>query len=104
MWISLMGHHVIEADSAEAALEMMRSVPVHVAVCDILMPRHDGIWLIDELRREHPSTAIVIATGIDELDPAVTRRPGVAAYVVKPFDPETFTIALKVALTMSREP
>jgi DNA-binding NtrC family response regulator len=99
-WISSMGHHVIEADSAEAALRVMQSVPVHVAVCDILMPRQDGLWLIDELRRDYPSTAIVIATGLDELDPAVTLRPGVAAYVMKPFDPEAFTIALKVALAM----
>lgn len=99
-WISLMGHHVIEADSADAALEVMRSVPVHVAVCDILMPRRDGIWLIGELQRDYSSTAIVIATGLDEMDPAVTLGPGVAAYVVKPFDPGTVAIALKVALTM----
>lgn len=99
-WVSALGHYVIAADSADAALEVVRSVPVHVAICDILMPHHDGLWLISELRRHHPSTAIVIATGLAEMDPAVTLGAGIAAYIVKPFNSETFAIALNVALAM----
>jgi FixJ family two-component response regulator len=49
------------------------------------MPGHDGVWLLDRIRAEHPGVAVVVATGLMEMDPLVTLRPGVVGYIVKPF-------------------
>src|SRR5258706_16003283 len=94
-WVADMGYAVQAADSAEKALEIMRDIEVDVALCDVRMPGHDGIWLIDQMRRLHPATAIVLATGLLEMDPMVTLRPGVVGYIVKPFNREDLEQVVK---------
>ena len=38
--------------------------------------------------RFHPSIAVVLVTGLLELDPMVKLRPGVVGYIMKPFNRE----------------
>jgi len=101
-WVADMGYAVQAADGAEKALEVMRDIEVDVALCDVRMPGHDGIWLIDQMRRLHPDTAIVLATGLLEMDPMVTLRPGVVGYVVKPFEREALTEVVKRGMAERR--
>ena len=49
-WVRLLGFHVMTARGAVEALALMRDRPAQVAFCDIVMPGHDGVWLIDQLR------------------------------------------------------
>jgi ActR/RegA family two-component response regulator len=49
---------------------------------------------IEQLRELFPRTAVVIATGLTKMDPAVTLAPCVAAYLVKPFDFDDVASAL----------
>jgi CheY-like chemotaxis protein len=93
-WIRHLGFHVMTALNAEEALASMRAHPADVVFCDIVMPGRNGIWLMDQLRREFPGTAIVIATGLAKMDPAVTLAPTVTAYLVKPFDLDEIAGAL----------
>lgn len=85
-WGVDLGHQVQTAANAEEAMAIMRGGIVDVAVCDVRMPGRDGVWLVDQIRRNYPYTSIVMATGLTELDPMVTLRPGVVGYIVKPFD------------------
>jgi len=87
-WVSEMGYTVKAAADADTALTMMRECPIDVALCDIRMPGHDGIWLLEQVCRFYPEIAIVLATGLMEMDPMVTLRPGVVGYIVKPFNRE----------------
>jgi len=94
-----MGCVVHEAADADEALKVMKSAPPHMALVDIRMPGHDGVWLIERMATLYPATAIVIATGVRDLDPHLTLRPGVSGYVVKPFVVEDVRKAVKHALT-----
>ena len=93
-WIRHLGFHVMTALSAQQALSLMRAHPAEVVFCDIVMPGRNGIWLIDQLRQQFPGTAVVIATGLTKMDPAVTLAPSVTAYLVKPFDLDAVASAL----------
>ena len=101
-WLRSLGYRAEEAGDADTALEMMRKRQVNIALCDICMPGHDGVWLVDQLRRYFPDTAIVIVTGLSQMDPSVTLGPGVAAYIVKPFEYDTFATAIEQALALPR--
>jgi DNA-binding NtrC family response regulator len=101
-WVADMGYAVKAADSADRALEIMRESDVDVALCDIRMPGHDGIWLLDQMRRSHPDIAVVLATGLIEMDPMVTLRPGVVGYIVKPFSREELTKVVKRGMSERR--
>lgn len=85
-WVADMGYAVQAAADADSALDIMREHQVDVALVDVRMPGHDGIWLLDQVRRLFPETAMVLATGLLEMDPMVTLRPGVVGYIVKPFN------------------
>jgi putative nucleotidyltransferase with HDIG domain len=51
------------------------------------MPGHDGLWLAAQLRREHPDTAVIIATGLNDVSAVVeSLRQGVVDYLTKPFE------------------
>ena len=99
-----MGCTVHVAADADSALAVMKSTPTHMALVDIRMPGHDGIWLIERISRLYPAMAIVIATGVIDLDPHLTLRPGVVGYVVKPFVAEDIKKAVKHALASSGFP
>ena len=87
--IAPLGFAVEIALDADAALESMRTHPAQVALVDIRMPGHNGVWLIERMEKDYPSTAIVIVTGIRDLDARVTLRPGVVGYLTKPFKSAT---------------
>lgn len=92
------GHDVVEADSADAALRMMAQHRAGVVFTDIQMPGHDGRWLTVELRKRYPLTAIVLATSVTDLEPAITLRFGVLSYLLKPFNSDAVAEALQLAL------
>jgi CheY-like chemotaxis protein len=92
-----LGHRVEEASSAVDALEQLKTGPVDLALCDVLMPRHDGIWLTDQILARHPRVPVALATGLMEMDPTVTLRPGVVGYVVKPFKRQAIVDLLATA-------
>ena len=86
-WLESRGYAVAVAPGADQALELLAAAPTAVALCDLRMPGHDGLWLADQLRREHPDTAVIIATGLNDVGSAVeSLRQGVVDYLTKPFE------------------
>jgi DNA-binding NtrC family response regulator len=85
-WLDDAGHDTRDADDALAALDVLRTTRIDVVICDIGMPGPSGVWLIERITEAHPETAIIVATGLSEMDPAITLRPGVRHYLTKPFN------------------
>jgi putative nucleotidyltransferase with HDIG domain len=84
-WLLSGGYSVTSAESADAALGMMETAPAAVALCDIRMPGHDGLWLADRIRHLFPETAVIMATGVQDVGAAVdSLRQGVVDYLTKP--------------------
>jgi DNA-binding NtrC family response regulator len=88
-WLKSRGYSVTVAPGADQALEVMATTPTAVALCDLRMPGRDGLWLADQLRREHPDTAVIIATAASDVGSAVeSLGQGVVDYLTKPFERE----------------
>jgi DNA-binding NtrC family response regulator len=87
------GHRITEAgDGAEATALTSDSV-FDVAICDVRLPKVDGLTLFRHLRRESPGTAVILMTAYATIQDAVTAlREGAFDYVTKPFDCEEFTL------------
>jgi len=103
-WVEGAGHEVREAESAEAALRAVETQLPRVVFSDIQMPGRDGLWLTAELRRRHPATAVVLATGVSTVAPRISMQAGVIAYLVKPFSKASVMEALSLALDWQPEP
>jgi len=84
-WLSASGYAVHTAGTADEALNRVRSDAPAVALCDIRMPGHDGHWLASNIRHDAPETAVIMASGVQELDVASGLRQGIVDYLTKPF-------------------
>ena len=79
------GYGVRHADSADAALQMMRGDDLPLVLCDMKMPEHDGLWLLDQVLQRHPYAAVVMLTGYGDTESAVDcLKRGAADYLLKP--------------------
>jgi putative nucleotidyltransferase with HDIG domain len=86
-WLESRGYSVAVAPDADQALEVLAAARPAVALCDLRMPGHDGLWLAGQLRREYPDTAVIIATGLNDVSAVVeSLRQGVVDYLTKPFE------------------
>src|SRR6266704_1823348 len=97
------GYTVLEAPSAEAALDMATrySGTIHLLLTDVVMPGLNGRELANRLAALRPDARVIFMSGYT--DDAVTRHgvlePG-SAYVQKPFTPDA--IARKVREVLDR--
>jgi CheY-like chemotaxis protein len=96
--VSGAGHTVTEAPDADAALRALETREANVALCDVRMPGHDGLWLVDEIRRRFPAVGLLFVTAETRLPPASTLKEGVVAHVLKPFNKDAVLAAIGKAL------
>src|SRR5258706_3841369 len=66
-WAASLGMHPTTAGNADEALETLRGTDPELAVIDVVMPGKNGLWLANQLRRDHPHTALVLATAHTDL-------------------------------------
>lgn len=98
---SLSGQYACEFAGSveEARRKLSEHGAFQLALCDIQMPNESGLVLVDEIARDHPDTAIVLVTGVD--DHEVARQAfemGAQGYLVKPFWPGQLLITAMNAL------
>jgi CheY-like chemotaxis protein len=98
-------YSTLEAENGDEAIKVLRREMTNVAVilCDIRMPKVDGIECIDYLRREAPSIPIVVVTAYPDSELAVDlMKKGVKDYLVKPVDKEKLVSTVKKLVAAGR--
>src|SRR5436305_7437751 len=93
-WVSSLGLRAQTAANADEALATLREEHYDLAVIDVMMPGHDGLWLAAQLQRDHPHTAVVIATAYTELLGGRESNRPIADMLIKPFQRERFALAV----------
>jgi len=94
-WATALGLSARTAANADEAIAMLRTKRCDLAVIDVRMPGRDGLWLAGELRRDHPDTAVVLATAHTSLLDGEHSGPPIADLLIKPFARERFAIAVE---------
>ncbi|KPP80704.1 MAG: two component signal transduction system OmpR family response regulator [Oceanicaulis sp. HLUCCA04] len=80
------GHVCDAAHDGEDGLEMARDGQYDVLVVDRMMPRRDGLSVIETLRAEGMATPILILSALGEVDDRVDGlKSGADDYLVKPY-------------------
>jgi putative nucleotidyltransferase with HDIG domain len=94
-WVTALGLNASTAATADEALFTLRGGRYDLAVVDVQMPGHDGLWLATEMHRDHPCTAVIIATAYTDLLGRDGPQPDIADLLVKPFQRDRFALALE---------
>jgi two-component system OmpR family response regulator len=80
------GFAVDQCADGEEALLMARSVPYDAAVVDIMLPKLDGLSLVQKLRKENFSIPVIILSAKATVDDRVRGlQAGGDDYLTKPF-------------------
>jgi len=93
------GYHLLTADSGERAIELFGQHRADLVICDLKMPRMNGITTISRLREQAPGLPIVMLTGY--LTPQTIEQCtelGGVELLRKPFLFRELSKAVKVAL------
>ena len=92
---------VIEAETANSALALMRSEPPDVVVLDLGLPDMDGIDLISLIRETSHVPIVVLSSRSDERIKVEALLRGADDYVTKPFGMDELVARLRTALRHS---
>ncbi|GJL79237.1 MAG: hypothetical protein NPINA01_22260 [Nitrospinaceae bacterium] len=87
------GFNVLEAENGEVGIAILRTgdnmINVGLILCDIRMPKVNGVECVDFLKREAPGIPVVMVTGYPDTEMATSfLKKGVKDYLVKPVEKE----------------
>lgn len=93
------GHKVEEAQDGEEALKMFATKSYDVVLCDIKMPKMDGIEFLVKAGELNPDVPIIMISGHGTIETAVDAvKKGAFDYVSKPPDLNRMLITIRNAL------
>src|SRR3954466_4922945 len=81
-----LGFSCAEAESAEAALEVLQTDAPDLVLADLMMPTMSGIDFLESAKKAHSHVEIAIMTGHGSIEAAVrAMRAGAYDFITKPF-------------------
>ncbi|WP_108801588.1 sigma-54 dependent transcriptional regulator [Aquimarina sp. Aq107] len=80
-------YEVFEAEDGLVGIEKIKSEDFDLVLCDIKMPKMDGVEVLEAVKKIKPEVPMVMISGHGDLDTAVnTMRLGAFDYISKPPD------------------
>ncbi len=99
--LSREGYEVDEAVDGVEGIAKIKSGDYDVVLCDIKMPRKDGVEVLQEAKKINPELPFVMISGHGDLETAVqSMRLGAYDYIQKPPDLNRLLTTLRNAQTM----
>ena len=97
------GYDVIEAENGEKGIAAVRAgdnpLMLDVIICDLKMPKVNGMEAIAFFRAQFPSVPVVVLTGHPTVENASDLfKKGIVEYLVKPVDPDKLIAAVGKAV------
>ena len=92
-------YQVSEAEDGLIGIELIKKEDYDLILCDIKMPKMDGVEVLEAVKKIKPEVPIVMISGHGDLDTAVnTMRLGAFDYISKPPDLNRLLNTVRIAL------
>lgn len=99
----LAGHEATVCDNAARGLELARFQPFDLILSDVVMPRRDGLTLLEDLKAAGVTAPVVMMSGQAHIEMAVrATRLGALDFLEKPLSTEKILVTLENALKLTR--
>jgi DNA-binding NtrC family response regulator len=83
------GFEVTSVPSADEALEKIKYYEFDLLLMDVKMPKHDGIFLMREIKKNWPDIPIIVMSGYPTPETiADVLKLGATQFIPKPFRPD----------------
>ncbi len=92
-------YQVTQAEDGLEGIERIRDEDFDLVLCDIKMPKMDGVEVLEAVKKIKPETPMVMISGHGDLDTAIqTMRLGAFDYISKPPDLNRLLNTVRIAL------
>jgi two-component system nitrogen regulation response regulator NtrX len=99
----LAGHEAVVCDNAARALELAQAQPFDLILSDVVMPKRDGLSLLEDLRNAGVGTPVVMMSGQAHIEMAVrATRLGALDFLEKPLTTEKLLVTVDNAMKLTR--
>jgi DNA-binding NtrC family response regulator len=97
--LSYEGYKIEEAGDGEEGLKKFREKSYDVVLCDIKMPKLDGLEFLDKAREANPDVPVIMISGHGTIETAVEAvKKGAYDYISKPPDLNRLLITIRNAM------
>ena len=86
----------LTASSVQEALEMARRYEPHVALVDLFLGEESGAELCEAIRRESPSTRVLLISGAGWISPQAAKAAGASGFVSKDWPAHDVAMAVRM--------
>ena len=84
------GYEVVSVANGKDGLDMLTKENFDVIVSDVEMPVMDGVTMVQHIRKNHPSLAIIFITGLTTARDVINGYQAGADFYIKILYKETF--------------
>jgi len=99
----LAGHEATVCDNAARALELAQAQPFDLILSDVVMPKRDGLALLEDLKTAGVAAPVVMMSGQAHIEMAVkATRLGALDFLEKPLTTEKLLVTVENALKLTR--
>ncbi|MAP79668.1 MAG: response regulator [Aequorivita sp.] len=93
------GYELFEAEDGLSGMEMIKNEDFDLVLCDIKMPKMDGVEVLEAVKKIKPEIPMVMISGHGDLETAVnTMKLGAFDYISKPPDLNRLLNTVRIAL------
>ncbi len=101
------GWSVAAVEDGEEAAGLINKKEYDIMLCDIRLPKKNGIDILQEVKKLYPETEVIMMTGYGKVEDAVSAmRLGAYDYITKPFEIEDLIMRIEKIVghqTLKRE-
>ncbi len=93
------GFNSISVEDGFKAIDEVKSKTYDLVICDMKLPKMDGMQIMEEIMKISPETPLIFLTAFGDIKNAVeAMRKGAFDYITKPFDNDDMIITIRKAL------
>jgi DNA-binding NtrC family response regulator len=104
--LRILSDSIYSVDSVQdgaGALRKVEETDYDLLVLDIMMPKMDGLEVLQQVKERHPDVDVIMVTGLSQIQTAVkAMKLGAFDYLSKPFDPDELKHVVDRALERRR--
>ncbi len=93
------GHEILLASNGKEALQLFRHETVDLVITDLVMPKMDGIELLEAVKGLRPETEVIVISAQGTIEKAVqAMKSGAFDFIEKPINPRVISLLMERAL------
>jgi len=95
------GYHTKSVEDGIKAVEEVKNGDYDLIICDLKLPKKDGMQILKEVKAVKPAMPLIILTAFGDIKNAVEAiKKGAADYLTKPFNNEDMILTIRKALEL----